>query len=125
MFSAQIIQTLGKILIVLIMVFIVKNYLINLLESKKTYKNIVMMALCLTILLSSIVFMASGFDLEQASSNSINSTRKSHLETRIIYLGIVDIIAITCLIALYINIKHEVKLDAKAKENRWDWRKIS
>jgi|GEM_PF-3988288 len=137
MLNPTAIQIIEIIILIFTIIFYIKNYFINFIESNNSFKNILLLLLGLVIVFSSALSIMYSIDLNgivmdlgsEQYKDSIElleylNSKKLQFEQIITVLGILQGISLLILTILFRSIKKEIK-EASAKfKSRWDWDNI-
>jgi hypothetical protein len=137
MLNPNAIEIIEIIIFIFTIIFYIKNYFINFIESNNSFKNILMLLLGLVLVFSSALSIIYSIDLNgividlatEQYKDSIElleylNNQKLQFEQIITVLGILQGISLLILTILFRNIKKEIKETLAKSKNHWDWGKI-
>lgn len=137
MVGATIIQIIGIITLSFALLFATKNFLMKFIQSEETYKNVLLFASCIILLITSILFIALGTDLKDVINTLIKERdflgpasieklelNKLRFESAIVIVGIILSISLSSLCILFIAIKKEIKVALNDPSRHWNWNKV-
>lgn len=137
MLNPNAIEIIEIIILIFTIIFYIKNYFINFIESNNSFKNILLILLGLVLVFGSALSIIYSIDLngivtdlasEQYKDSielmkSLNS-QKLQFEQIITVLGILQGISLLILTILFRSIKKEIKETSAKFKSRWNWDNI-
>lgn len=138
MLGPTILEVTEIIIFTFIVIFFIKNYLIHPIESIRPFKNILLIAFSIIILICSSISIGFSIDLNVVLTRlttEINQMtieliemlkhQKYQLEQLLFVLGILQGISLLMLTILFRNIKNEMKNIYANSKKHWDWDELN